>query len=57
MLWRIEVKGKDGFYDVIGESVKKDISDLGFKNKVKEVKFVYAYLIEADLQESDIRRI
>ena len=48
---------KDGFYDAVGESVKKDIIDLGFKNKIKEVKFVYVYLIEADLQESDIRRI
>ncbi|MDO8535945.1 MAG: phosphoribosylformylglycinamidine synthase subunit PurL [Candidatus Omnitrophota bacterium] len=57
MLWRVEIREKDGFYDAVGESVKKDISDLGFKNKIKDVKFVYVYLIEADLQESDIRRI
>ncbi len=57
MLWRIEIKKKDGFYDAVGESVKKDIIDLGFKNKIKDVKFVYVYLIEADSQESDIRRI
>lgn len=57
MLWRVEIREKDGFYDAVGESVKKDIIDLGFKNKVKEVKFVYVYLIEANSQESDIRRI
>ena len=57
MLWRVEIREKDGFYDAVGESVKKDISDLGFKNKIKEVKFVYVYLIEAPDQESDIRRI
>jgi phosphoribosylformylglycinamidine synthase II len=57
MLWRIEIREKDGFYDAVGESVKKDISDLGFKNKIKEVKFVFVYLIESDFQESDIRRI
>ncbi|MDP3730378.1 MAG: phosphoribosylformylglycinamidine synthase subunit PurL [Candidatus Omnitrophota bacterium] len=57
MLWRIEVKEKNGFYDAVGESVKKDISDLGFENKIKEVKFVYVYLIEAEMGESDIRRI
>lgn len=57
MLWRVEIREKDGFYDAVGESVKKDIIDLGFKNKIKEVKFVYLYLIEADFRESDIRRI
>ena len=57
MLYRVEIKEKDGFYDTVGESVKKDISDLGFKNKIKEVKFVYVYLIEANFPESDIRRI
>ncbi|MCX5665572.1 MAG: phosphoribosylformylglycinamidine synthase subunit PurS [Candidatus Omnitrophica bacterium] len=57
MLWRVEIREKDGFYDAVGESVKKDISDLGFKNRIKEVKFVYVYLIEAPVEESDIRRI
>ncbi|MFA5255420.1 MAG: phosphoribosylformylglycinamidine synthase subunit PurL [Candidatus Omnitrophota bacterium] len=57
MLWRVEIKEKDGFYDAVGESVKKDIIDLGFKNRIKEVKFVYVYLIEADIQEPEIRRI
>ena len=29
MFWRIEVKEKEGFYDALGESVKRDIEDLG----------------------------
>ncbi len=57
MLWRVEIREKDGFYDAVGESVKKDISDLGFKDKILDVKFVYVYLIEAESRESDIRRI
>lgn len=57
MIWKIEIKEKNGFFDSVGESVRRDIVDLGFKNKIKEVQFVYVYLIEADLQKSDIRRI
>src|SRR3990167_6735290 len=57
MLWRVEVKEKDGFYDAVGESVKKDIADLGFKNRIKEVVFVYVYMIEGELNETDIKKI
>ncbi|MDP3791875.1 MAG: phosphoribosylformylglycinamidine synthase subunit PurL [Candidatus Omnitrophota bacterium] len=57
MLYRVEVREKDGFYDAVGESVKKDILDLGFKNKVEEVKFVYVYLLEGDINEIDIKKI
>ena len=57
MFWRIEVKEKDGFYDSVGESVKKDIVDLGFRNKIKEVKFAYVYLIDADISEADVKII
>jgi len=57
MFYRVEVREIDGFYDAVGESVKKDIADLGFKNKVIEVKFVYVYLIEGDINEADIKKI
>ncbi len=57
MLWRVEVKEKDGFYDAVGESVKKDIIDLGFKNKIEKARFVYVYLLEGDANESDIKKI
>ena len=57
MFCRVEVKEKDGFYDAVGESVKKDIIDLGFKNKVKKVRFVYVYLLEGDINESEVKKI
>jgi phosphoribosylformylglycinamidine synthase len=57
MLWRIEVREKDGFYDAVAESVKKDIIDLGFKAKVKDVKSVWVYLIEGSLNETEIKKI
>ena len=57
MLWRVEVKEKNGFYDAVGESVKKDIIDLGFRSRIKEVKFVYVYLLEGNINESEIRKI
>lgn len=57
MFYRIEVREKSGFYDAAGESVKKDIIDLGFKNKVREVKFVYVYLIEGNVNEAEIKKI
>jgi phosphoribosylformylglycinamidine synthase II len=57
MFYKVEVKEKNGFYDAIGESVKKDITDLGFKNRVKEVKFIYVYLIEGNINEAEIKKI
>lgn len=57
MFWRIEVKEKEGFYDALGEGVKKDIEDLGFEGKVKEVKTAQAYLLEGDVEELQIKKI
>ena len=57
MFWRIEVREKEGFYDALGESVKKDIVDLGFENKVKDVKAVRVYLLEGKLEENNIKKI
>ncbi|MDD5135787.1 MAG: phosphoribosylformylglycinamidine synthase subunit PurL [Candidatus Omnitrophica bacterium] len=57
MFWRVEVKEKDGFYDALGEAVKKDIEDLGFAGKVKEVKTVQVYLLDGELEEHHIKKI
>jgi len=57
MFWRIEVGEKQGSYDAAGEGVKKDIIDLGFKNRVKDVKTVQAYLLEGNLYEKDVLEI
>jgi len=56
MIWRIEVAEKPGYYDAVGQSVKHDILDLGFKG-IKEVKTVQVYLIEGNVSEHDIRKI
>lgn len=57
MLWRVEVREKDGFYDAVGEGVKKDIADLGFKDKVRNVHTAQVYFLEGDIGEGDVRRI
>jgi len=57
MFWRVEVREREGFYDAVGGSVKKEIEDLGFKDKVSHVHFVQVYLLEGDIEESEIRLI
>ena len=56
MIYRIEIKEKDGFFDALGAGVKRDIEDLGYKGKVKEVKTVRVYLIEGELSGNDAER-
>ncbi|MDP2913517.1 MAG: phosphoribosylformylglycinamidine synthase subunit PurS, partial [Candidatus Omnitrophota bacterium] len=55
MIHRIEIREKAGFYDAAGESVKRDIRDLGFK--AKEVRAIQIYLIEGALNKAEILRI
>ncbi|MFH0763869.1 MAG: phosphoribosylformylglycinamidine synthase subunit PurL [Candidatus Omnitrophota bacterium] len=57
MFWRVETKEKENFFDAAGEAVRKDIVDLGFKNKVKDVLAAQVYLIDGDIGEPDIKRI
>jgi len=57
MFYRIEIGEKPGFFDAQGASVKKDIADLGFKGKIKEVKTIQVYLIEAPIDSSDVKNI
>ncbi len=57
MSWRIEVREKEGFYDAVGESIKREIADLGFENRIKEVNAVQVYLLEGELKEPDVKFI
>ena len=57
MFWRVEVRERDGFYDAVGQSVKKDISELRAAKKVKDVRFIQVYLLEGDLKKPDISSI
>lgn len=56
MLWKIEIKKKDGFYDSVGERIKKDINGLGFTD-IKEVKFIQVYYIDGSIEERNIEKI
>ncbi|MDE2028668.1 MAG: phosphoribosylformylglycinamidine synthase subunit PurS, partial [Candidatus Omnitrophica bacterium] len=55
MIWRVEVKQKDGILDPIGESIARDIIDLGFD--VAGVRVVSVYLLEGDISREEVRRI
>ncbi|MFA5145914.1 MAG: phosphoribosylformylglycinamidine synthase subunit PurL [Candidatus Omnitrophota bacterium] len=57
MIWRVEVKEKRGFYDAAGESIKKDIADLGFARAIEKVVYIQVYLLGGDADERDIKFI
>jgi len=56
MIWRIEVKQKDGVLDSQGRSVAHDIIDLGFSH-VSDVKVVLVYLLEGNITREEVKRI
>jgi len=55
MIWRVEVKQKDGVLDPIGGSIARDIIDLGFD--VSQVRVVSVYLLEGNISREEIKRI
>ena len=55
-MWRIEVREKSGVFDALGESVHKNILDLGFK-AVTDVKVIQVYMLEGSAGESDMQTI
>ncbi|MDD5618216.1 MAG: phosphoribosylformylglycinamidine synthase subunit PurS, partial [Candidatus Omnitrophica bacterium] len=56
MLFRVEVKDKEGIFDAVGESVKKGVLDLGI-NCVQEVRFVQIYYLQGELSRQEITKI
>ncbi len=56
MIWRIEVKQKDGVLDSLGSAVLKDIADLGI-SQVSDVRVALVYLLEGDVNREAIKRI
>ncbi len=56
MIFRVEIKDKPGFFDAIGEGVKKDILDLGISS-VSSVRFVQVYILEGEIQEKELKKI
>ncbi|MDD5006247.1 MAG: phosphoribosylformylglycinamidine synthase subunit PurL [Candidatus Omnitrophica bacterium] len=56
MLFRVEVKDREGIFDAVGESVKKGVLDLGI-NCVEEVRFVQIYYLQGKLSRQEIIKI
>lgn len=56
MIWRIEVRQKDGINDPQGKSILRDILDLGF-SAITEVKVVSVFLLEGEISREEIKRI
>ena len=55
MIWRIEVKQRDGVLDSQGACVARDIIDLGFD--VSQVHVVSVFLLEGQISRDEIKRI
>ncbi|MFH0838834.1 MAG: phosphoribosylformylglycinamidine synthase subunit PurL [Candidatus Omnitrophota bacterium] len=56
MIWQVEVKEKDSFFDAQGEAVKKDFADFGIRG-VKDVRVVQLYFIDGEFSKDQIRKI
>jgi len=56
MVFRIEIRCKEGVFDAAGESVCKSIQELGFQN-IKRVQVVQVYTIDGAIDEKSIETI
>ncbi|MFH1359493.1 MAG: phosphoribosylformylglycinamidine synthase subunit PurL [Candidatus Omnitrophota bacterium] len=56
MIWRVEIKDKEGVFDAAGESTKKAIFDLGIRS-ISHVRVISVFLIEGNLSRAQIQTI
>ena len=56
MVWRVEIRRKNGVFDSCGAGIQKDIVDLGF-NSVAKVETIGVYNLEGPLTEGQIQTI
>lgn len=56
MLWRVEIKPRDGVFDAAGEGLHKDIHDLGI-HSLTEVRISHVYAFDGNLTEEQIKKI
>lgn len=56
MIWRVEIKEKDGVFDALGEGLCKDILDLGITS-ISKVRVIQVYLIEGGVNQNDVQKI
>ena len=55
VIWRIEVKQKDGVLDSQGASIARDIADLGFA--VSGVSVISVFLLEGNISRDEVKRV
>ena len=56
MIWRVEVRQKDGILDSTGQSIARDITDLRL-GEVSQVRVVSVFLLEGNISREEIKRI
>lgn len=56
MIWRVEIKDKDGIFDSIGSGVRRDILDLGIP-AVHDVRVVQVFILEGALGAAEVEII
>ncbi len=56
MIWRVEIREKEGVNDRLGEGIAKDIADLQIPS-VKRARVVSVYLLHGQLTRADIEKI
>ncbi len=56
MIWRVEVKQRDGTLDTQGLSIARDITDLGL-SEMPQVRVVSVFLLEGQISRDEIKRI
>ncbi len=56
MIWRVEIKLKDGFVDAQGNGIQKSILDLGI-NSVSKVDVVQVYNLQGKFSEAQVKQI
>ncbi|MBN1869120.1 MAG: phosphoribosylformylglycinamidine synthase subunit PurL [Candidatus Omnitrophica bacterium] len=56
MIWRIEIKHKEGVFDSLGEGIQKSIIDLGMTG-ISKVDVTHVYTLEGKLTAEDVQVI
>jgi len=56
MIWRVEIKDKEGIFDALGAGIEKDILDLGISS-VKKVSVIQVFLLEGTIPENQIEKL
>ncbi len=56
MIWRVEIRQRQGIFDSLGEGIQKSIQELGLSG-IEKVEVTLVYNLEGDLAEKDIKKV